>query len=79
MVTHALLVGDCSARLEEQDRDLSEVEVDEVLGLVRHIGAEVPADDAMPSRVVLLVELLLDVRGDILLNRVLFQRLGLIV
>ena len=45
-------------------------------GLVRHIGAEVPADDAMPGGVVLLVELLLDVGRDVLLNVVLFQSLG---
>ena len=57
-----------SARLEEEDSDLTEVEVDEVLGLVGHIRAEVTADNAMPGGVVLLVEFFLDESGDILLN-----------
>ena len=30
--------------LEQQNGNLSQVEVDEVLGLVRHIGTEVAAD-----------------------------------
>ena len=29
--------GECSTRFEEEDSDLTEVEVDEVLGLVGHI------------------------------------------
>mgnify|MGYP000144077505 CR=1 FL=1 len=64
-----------SAGLEEEDGDLTEVEVDEVLGLVRHVAAEVAADDGVPSRVVLLVELLLDVGGDVLLDVELLQSL----
>ena len=47
---------------------MTHVEVDEMLGLVGDIGAEVPADDCMPGGVVLLVELLLDVGCDILLD-----------
>ena len=66
----------CSTTLEEEDGDLTEVEVDEVLGLVGDVGAEVPADDAVPGRVVLLVELLLDEGGDVLLNVVLLEGLG---
>eukprot|EP00445_Apocalathium_hangoei_P003666 CAMPEP_0203850348 /NCGR_PEP_ID=MMETSP0359-20131031/6716_1 /ASSEMBLY_ACC=CAM_ASM_000338 /TAXON_ID=268821 /ORGANISM="Scrippsiella Hangoei, Strain SHTV-5" /LENGTH=165 /DNA_ID=CAMNT_0050766225 /DNA_START=54 /DNA_END=548 /DNA_ORIENTATION=- len=65
-----------SARLEEQDRDLSQVKVDEVLCLVRDVGAEVAPDDDVPSGIVLFVELLLDEGGDILLDVVLFQGLG---
>merc|ERR1719436_490208 len=64
-----------SPRLEEQDRRLAEVEVDEVFRLVGDVRAEVPADDAMPRGVVLLVELLFDERRDVLLDVVLLQRL----
>ena len=46
------------ARLEEEDGDLTEVEVHKVLGLVGHVGAKVAADNAVPGRVVLLVKLL---------------------
>jgi len=54
---------------------LPQVEVDEMLGLVSDVAAEVTSDDAMPRRVVLFVELLLDVSGDVLLDVVLLQRL----
>ena len=66
----------CSAGLEEKDGDLTKIEVDEVLGLVGHIGAEVTADNAMPGGVVLLVEFLLDEGGDVLLNVELLEGLG---
>lgn len=46
--------------LEEQDGNLTEIEVDKVAGFVRHVGAEVSAYDAVPRRVVLLVEFFLD-------------------
>jgi len=54
---------------------LTQVEVDEVLGLVGDVTAEVASDDAMPRRVVLFVEFFLDVGGDVLLDVVLFERL----
>jgi len=47
---------------------LSEIKVYEVFGLVGNIAAEIPANDAMPGGVVLLVELLLDVCRNVLLN-----------
>ena len=65
-----------SARLEEEDSDLAKIEVDEVLGLVGHVGAEVTADDAMPGWVILFVEFLLDESGDILLDVVALEGLG---
>ena len=40
------------------------------------VGTEVSTNDAMPGRVVLFVELLLDVGGNILLDIVLLERLG---
>lgn len=47
-----------SARLEEQDGHLAQVEINEMLCLVSDVAAEVPPDDAVPGGVVLLVELL---------------------
>lgn len=37
---------------------MTKIEVDEVLGLVSHVGAKVTAHDDVPGGVVLLVELL---------------------
>ena len=65
-----------SSRLEEEHSHLSHVEIDEMLGLMGDIGAEVPAHNAVPGGVVLLVKLLLDVGGDVLLDVVLLQSLG---
>ena len=64
------------AGLEEKDCDLTEVEVDEMLGLVGNVGAEVAAHDGVPGGVVLFVEFLLDEGGDVLLDVVLFEGLG---
>ena len=65
-----------SAGLEEEDGDLTEVEVDEMLSLMGHVRAEVAAHDAVPGGVVLLVELLLDEGGDVLLDVELLESLG---
>ena len=46
-----------------------------MLGLVRHVGAEVAANDAVPSGVVFLVELLLHELSNVLLDIVLLKRL----
>ena len=43
------------------------VEVDEVLCLMGHVGSEVPLNDAMPKRCMTSVQLLLDEVGDVLL------------
>jgi len=56
-------------------RNLTQVEVDEVLRLVRDVGAEVATNDAVPGWVELLVKLLLDVGGYVLFYVVLLQRL----
>lgn len=47
-----------SARLEEQDGHLAQVEVNEMLCLVGDVAAEVPPDDAVPGGVILLVKFL---------------------
>uniref|UniRef100_A0A8C3KNT7 Dynein light chain n=1 Tax=Calidris pygmaea TaxID=425635 RepID=A0A8C3KNT7_9CHAR len=54
-------------RLEKENRDLAEVEVDEVLGLMSHVAAKVPSHDAVPSGVVFLVKLLSNVLLDVVL------------
>merc|ERR1711976_115771 len=63
-------------RLEEEDSDLAKVKVDEMFRLVGDVAAEVTADDAVPCGVVFLVELLLDVGGDVLLDVVFLESLG---
>ena len=61
--------------LEEEDGDLSQIEVYEMFRLVGDVGTEVSSHDAMPGWVVLLVELFLDVGGNVLLNVVLLKSL----
>merc|ERR1719384_1260470 len=67
------LSGSHLSRLEEEDGNLAKIEVDEVLGLVRDVGAEIAAHAAVPGRVVLLVKLFLDEGGNVFLNVVLFK------
>ena len=62
-------------RLEEKNGYLSEIEVDEMLGFVCYIAAEVAAHDAMPCWVVLFVELFLDVCCNVLFDVVLLKGL----
>ena len=62
--------------LEEKNGNLAKIEVDEVFGLVGNVRSEVPSDNAMPCGVVLLVEFLLDVCGNVLLDVVFLEGLG---
>ena len=55
---------------------MSEIEVDEVLGLMGNVGSEVSSYDAVPGWVVLLVEFFLDESGNILLNIEFLKGLG---
>lgn len=59
--------------LEQQNRNLSQVEVDKVARLVCDVASKVPADNAMPCWIVLFVKFLLDKCSNILLDVVLFQ------
>ena len=53
-------------RFEQQDCDLSQVEIDEVFCFVRDVTTEVAAHDAVPCGVIFLIEFLLDVSCDVL-------------
>ena len=44
--------------LKEENCNLTQVEVDEMLRLVRHVAAKVPPNNAVPCGVILLVKLL---------------------
>lgn len=48
LVTHKYEVG--LTRFEQQNRHLTQIEVDEMLRLVRNIGAKISAYDAVPVR-----------------------------
>ena len=62
--------------LEKKNSDLPEVKVDEVLSFVCNITPKVPADNAVPRGVVLLVEFLLDEGSNVLLDVVFLEGLG---
>lgn len=47
-----------SAGLEQQNGHLTQVEVNEMLGLMSHVAAKVSPNDAVPGRVIFLVKLL---------------------
>merc|ERR1712035_100211 len=53
----------CTAlsRLEEENGDLSKIEVDKVFRLVGHVRSKVASDNAMPGWAVFFVEFLFDV------------------
>lgn len=51
-------IRNISARLEEQDSHLAQVEVNEMLCFVGDVAPEVPTDNAVPGGVILLVKLL---------------------
>uniref|UniRef100_A0A8B9S976 Dynein light chain n=1 Tax=Apteryx owenii TaxID=8824 RepID=A0A8B9S976_APTOW len=59
-------------RFEEENSNMTQVEVDEVLTLMSHMAAKVPSHNTMPSGMVFLVKLLCD----FMLNAVLLQRLN---
>uniref|UniRef100_A0A1I8F398 RING-type domain-containing protein n=1 Tax=Macrostomum lignano TaxID=282301 RepID=A0A1I8F398_9PLAT len=69
-----LLAQSDSTRLEQQDGHLAQMKC--LVSWHVHVATEVAAHDAVPGRVVLLVELLLDVGGDVLLDVELLQSLG---
>lgn len=75
-ITGCLAQSMLLTRFEQENGHLTQVEVDEVFGLVCHVATEVTAHDAVPGGVVLLVKLLLDMGRDILLYVVLLQRLS---
>uniref|UniRef100_A0A8C4U3D3 Uncharacterized protein n=1 Tax=Falco tinnunculus TaxID=100819 RepID=A0A8C4U3D3_FALTI len=63
-------------RLEKKNSNLAEVEVDEVLGLMSHIAAEVPSHNAVPSGIVFLIYLLYVSRLSSTLHGVLLHLFG---
>jgi len=66
--SQSLKFGCHLSRFEQEHRNLSQVKVDEMLGLMCHVATEVPSHNAMPCWVVFLVELLLDVSCNVFLD-----------
>ena len=64
------------SRLEEKNGNLSQVEVNKMFRLVCDVTAEVPSHNAMPRGVVLLVEFLLDVSGNVFFDVEFFESLS---
>lgn len=73
---NATPIRNFSARLEEQNSHLAQVEVNEMLCLVGDVAAKVPPDNAVPGGVILLIKLLLDVSCNVLLYVILLHGLG---
>uniref|UniRef100_A0A670JRR3 Uncharacterized protein n=1 Tax=Podarcis muralis TaxID=64176 RepID=A0A670JRR3_PODMU len=62
----------------EENGNLTQVEVDEVFGLMSHIAAKISSHNAVPSRIVFLVKFLKEnnlIAYNIFLNVVFFQGL----
>ena len=57
-----------SSRLEQQNGYLPQVEIDKMLCFVCHVRSKVSSDDAVPRWIILFVEFLLNVRGDVFLD-----------
>lgn len=66
VITPKTTISNNLAGFEQQNCHLSQIEINEVLSFMRYVGAEVSAHNAVPSRIVFLVKLLLDVSSNIL-------------
>uniref|UniRef100_A0A5F8G7R8 Uncharacterized protein n=1 Tax=Monodelphis domestica TaxID=13616 RepID=A0A5F8G7R8_MONDO len=71
------ITGHALTRLKQENGNLAQVEVDEVLCLMRHVAAKVPPHDAVPPPLTLVPPAhLLDMGCYVLLYVVLLQGLG---